>query len=110
MYNLFGMKSFSPSTIILSAAILLVTSNTLAQSIPALDQDFWENERSLAQGKIKRGAGLAVLGLASVVPSSILVNRAINSPHRYLAWSAVAGIATLGMTLHGFGSVGYGLE
>jgi hypothetical protein len=110
------MKHLTPlhrSALALIFALLALApaARAFAQaSYPQFDEDFWTAERDRASGKVMRGAGLAVLGLAAVVPSAVWIDRAFDNPHRFAALGAVASIAAVSMTLHGFNSVGFGRE
>ncbi len=89
--------------------LLTATASAYAQeSYPSFDEDHWANEKEQATGKIRRGVGLTVLGLATIAPSAILIKRTTDNPEKYLAWSAAVGIAAVGMIGHGLGSVGFG--
>lgn len=78
------------------------------ESYPDFDREYWVQQQDLADGKIKRGAGLGVLGLVAVWPASMMIVRAKERPQKYFALSTVFCLSTLGAILHGFGSVGYG--
>lgn len=79
-----------------------------AEMYPRFERDYWVSEQDLAKGKMQRGVGLGMLGLVSLWPTSVLIARAADNPQKYFALSAVFGISTIGATLHGFGSVGFG--
>lgn len=105
------MKKQTTLTCLLASILLLAAGVARAQvSPPALDEASWSHEEALATGKIRRGAGLAVTGLAAVVPSAIWIDRAFDNPHKFAALGAGATLLTVSMTLHGFNSVGFGLE
>ena len=78
------------------------------ENYPSFDREYWVTQQSLAKGKIKRGAGLGVLGVVSIWPTSMMIARAAKEPVRYWAPAAIFGMGTVGAILHGFGSVGYG--
>jgi hypothetical protein len=79
-----------------------------AESYPDFSKAYWEDGIKKAKAKIWRGAALGVLGVASIAPTTILTLKAVEDPKRYLAYAAFSGIATLGMSFHGFFSIGYG--
>ena len=77
---------------------------------PEFSQAYWETQVTKARGKILRGAVLSVTGLAVAAPTVVLAIKAADNPEKYLAYSAAVGIAALGMTFHGFFSVGFGVN
>ncbi|MBN1577266.1 MAG: hypothetical protein JW913_11980 [Chitinispirillaceae bacterium] len=99
------MKKFG---IIGIALIFLPFSLRAREQYPDFDREYWVNEQALAKGKMSRGAGLGVLGLVSIWPATVMITRAKENPRKYAALGAVFGLSTLGATLHGFGSVGFG--
>lgn len=104
------MKSYLPLGVAVALAFFLRAPAVQSQSTPAFDGEFWEGQRAAATGKIRRGAGLAVLGAISAVPSAILIARTTENPERFAGWAAAMGLATVGMTGHGVGSVGFGAK
>jgi hypothetical protein len=91
--------------------LLLMASNLWAsQTYPQFSRDYWAGERDAANGKMWRGIGLGVLGVASIAPSAILIYKATDNPQQFLAWGIVSSIATLGMTFHGFFSIRTGIR
>ncbi len=78
------------------------------EKYPDFNRQYWEAEEAKAHGKIMRGAVLGATGLVTVAPTAVLAIKASENPEQYLAYSAVVGIAALGMTLHGFFSIGFG--
>ena len=44
---------------------------------PDFTLDFWQEQQKLAEGKIRRGQGLAILGLLSFIPEGFLVKKAM---------------------------------
>jgi hypothetical protein len=93
-----------------AAALLTLVSPAAyaAESPPDFSEDYWKGEVKSADGKITRGAGLIVLGVATVVPAAILFGRSTANPDKFLAWSLVTGVAAVSMIGHGIGSVGFG--
>jgi hypothetical protein len=92
----------------LCVAIVLHPGRLHAESYPDFSKAHWEDEVKKAKAKIWRGAALGALGVASIAPTTILTLKAVEDPKRYLAYAAFSGIATLGMSFHGFFSIGYG--
>ena len=88
--------------------LLLSPGRLHAESYPDFSKAHWEDEVKKAKAKIWRGAALGALGVASIAPTTILTLKAVKDPKRYLAYAALSGIATLGMSFHGFFSIGYG--
>jgi len=105
------MKRHIAMRCLLTAFLFLAASRAHAQaSYPELGEDYWIREQGAAKGKLMRGAGLSVLGLAAVVPTAIWIDRAVDNPQKFAALGAVTSIAALSMTLHGFNSIGFGME
>ena len=101
------MKRF----IILLFLVSLLPSMAMAgESYPTFDRDYWVKQQDLAQGKIHRGAGLGILGLVSIWPTSLMIAKATKDPPKYLALSGLFVAGTLGALFHGFGSVGFGKD
>ena len=95
----------------LLALVLFFTAPALrAESYPEFSRDYWQQARKSAEGKMWRGVGLGVLGLASIAPTTIFIYKATDNPEKFLAYSIVSGIATLGMTFHGFFSIRTGIK
>ncbi|MBN2525628.1 MAG: hypothetical protein JXR76_04480 [Deltaproteobacteria bacterium] len=96
--------------IVIGLVFMLLFPATLSatETYPAFSRDYWQEQHSLATGKMRRGAGLAALGLISIWPTSLMISKAVDNPQKYTALSAVFAMATLGASLHGFGSVGFG--
>ena len=90
--------------------ILLCLAPEAREKYPAFDRDYWLNEQALAEGKIKRGVGLGILGLLSVWPTTVMITDAYEKPHEYGALSAVCGLSSLSATMHGFRSISFGLQ
>ncbi|MBN2716200.1 MAG: hypothetical protein JXX14_10125 [Deltaproteobacteria bacterium] len=92
--------------------VLLVCLFPLAahatESYPDFNRDYWVTQQDLAKGKMQRGAGLGVLGIVAIWPTTVMIAKAKDNPHRYIALSGVFGAAAIGAMLHGFGSVGFG--
>ena len=93
---------------VLIAVITLSSSLAYAEEYPGFGEAYWKKEQDKAKGKMWRGAGLGVLGLAAVVPTVIFTKKATEDPTGFLAYSMVSGIAALGMTFHGFFSIAAG--
>jgi hypothetical protein len=96
----------------LSLTIALVTSASLShgEAFPDFSRDYWQNARKSAEGKRWRGIALGALGVASIAPTSIFIYKATGNPQKFLAYSVVSSIATLGMTFHGFFSIRAGIK
>lgn len=90
------------------SAVMLFSVALPAAEYPPFDQKYWEDEEGKARGKILRGAVLGATGLVTAAPTAVLAVKAAENPEQYLAYSAAVGIAALGMTLHGFFSIGFG--
>ncbi|MBN2801989.1 MAG: hypothetical protein JXR91_02725, partial [Deltaproteobacteria bacterium] len=101
---------FKTLTILTIILLSLISQNSIAQSLPSFSEDFWQGEKTSASGKIKRGAGLTVLGAGTFVPAAILIKKSIDNPSRYTGWSAAISIAAIGMTAHGIGSILFGTK
>lgn len=99
--------TFSVFVVVLT---LLFASVCVAESYPEFSRDYWVDARKSAEGKKWRGVGLGILGVASVAPTAIFINKAVENPQKFLAYSVVSGIATLGMSLHGFLSIRTGIK
>ncbi len=78
------------------------------ETYPEFNRKYWADAQSSAKGKIVRGAILGAVGIASIAPSAILAVKAGKNPRKFLAYSVVSGIATLGLTFHGFFSINTG--
>ncbi|MBN2341623.1 MAG: hypothetical protein JXR45_09045 [Deltaproteobacteria bacterium] len=98
--------------IVMLAAIICGRSGaaSAAESYPVFDRDYWVHEQELAQGKINRGLGLGVVGLGLIWPTSVIISKTTQNPQKYWALSTVFAMASIGATLHGFGSVGFGRQ
>lgn len=88
--------------------IVLPQDGLSAEKYPELGEGYWKAERDNAQGKIWRGVALGVTGVAAVVPTTLFAYKATDDPQKWLALSIASGIACLGMTFHGFNSIGWG--
>jgi len=104
----------SATTVIRNTAAILLMAiiglNARAGDVPQFDERYWQAEHGRARGKVMRGAGLTVIGLASFVPTMLLIREATDDPRGYAGWAAMAALGTVGATLHGFNSVGFGNE
>jgi hypothetical protein len=87
---------------------ILLPARLYAESYPAFDKAYWEDEAQKATGKVRRGAALGVVGVASIAPTAILAVKSVSDTKRYLPYAVFSAIATLGMSLHGFFSISYG--
>ncbi len=98
--------------IITTILIIFICSfvNLFAETFPDFSREYWMEESGNARGKLFRGVGLGLLGLGSIVPTVIFINNAVDYPERFLAFSFVSGIASLGMMGHGFFSVAAGIR
>ena len=90
--------------------IFLFSAVARAESYPEFSQKYWEDERDGAKGKMIRGAALGALGVISIAPTAVLTVKAVKNPRKFLAYSVISGIATLGLTFHGFFSISFGGE
>jgi hypothetical protein len=90
--------------------IFLFSAVAQAESYPQFSQQYWEDERDRAEGKIVRGAVIGALGVVTIAPSTIWAMMAVNHPEKFLANSLISGIAALSLTFYGFFSIHYGGE
>jgi hypothetical protein len=91
--------------------VFFVSSSAVgAESYPPFNEKYWQEERDKADGKIRRGIILGAVGVGSTAFTAWLMVKASRNPEQYLAYSLVSGIATIGMTLHGFLSIDLGRE
>ena len=89
--------------------LVLLLIPTLAQEhYPTFSKEYWENEQEVAQGKIARGAGLAIAGAVLLWPTSVMISKAKDNPHKYVPLSIVFGAASLGALGHGISSMSGG--
>ncbi len=96
--------------ILMMAIVLWPKPGVAVEQYPEFDQPYWEDQVQLAKGKIQRGAGLGVLGLVSIWPTTVLWMKTREKPDKYMALSAVFSGITLGALAHGVGSVGFGIR
>jgi hypothetical protein len=90
--------------------LLKISSLSAGGSYPEFNLKYWENSQDAAKGKIFRGTGLTVLGLAAIIPSAIWLDKSFDNPHKFMALGAVASVAAVSMTLHGINSITFGIE
>ncbi len=97
--------------IIITGTLILKISSVLAnENYPDFTLQYWENTQNDAKGKILRGTGLTVLGLAAIVPSAIWIDKSFDNPYKFTALGTIASVAAVSMTLHGINSITFGLK